>query len=255
MSNEIDSLSAVASHESRPTGQGRQIPTWNITIYPMQGKTREGHKHPFKEQGRFMLTMLGTKTHVIFLSWSMGLFVWRWGVYEGMNRGGYSSMQGSKISKPEGCGEDGEGWCSGRVFWGLAFVPTPSTRIPWKDHQAGWFVTALGSPFWLVTAAKQMLELQRGVWMIPAPRSSHTAGMVTQHQQFSHTQPAEAGGPRGSQHTPLARVTLKDRLTLYHRSLMLPYIKCFGLNYVSFWKLLWVLTDRAWIHFKMLLAN
>lgn len=28
---------------------------------------------------------------------------------EGMNRGGYSSTQGSKISKPEGCEEDGEG--------------------------------------------------------------------------------------------------------------------------------------------------
>lgn len=52
----------------------------------------------------------------------------------GMNMGGYSSMQGSKISKPEGCREDGEGGCSGRVLgqWGLAFVPTPPPGSPEK---------------------------------------------------------------------------------------------------------------------------
>lgn len=48
-----------------------------------------------------------------------------------MKRGGYPSTQGSKISKPEGCGEDGEGGYSGRISgqWGLAFVVAPSTRI------------------------------------------------------------------------------------------------------------------------------
>lgn len=33
-----------------------------------------------------------------------------------MNRGGYSSMQGSKISKLEACEEDGEGGCNRRVL-------------------------------------------------------------------------------------------------------------------------------------------
>lgn len=51
-----------------------------------------------------------------------------------LNRRGYSSTQGSKISKPEGCGEDGEGGCSRRVsgWWGLAFVPTPPPGSPEK---------------------------------------------------------------------------------------------------------------------------
>lgn len=50
----------------------------------------------------------------------------------GLNRGGYSSTQGSKISKPEGRGEDGEGGCSGEGFGvvGVGFCSNPSTRIP-----------------------------------------------------------------------------------------------------------------------------
>lgn len=52
----------------------------------------------------------------------------------GMNRRGYPSTQGSKISKPEDCGEVGEGRFSRRVsgWWGLAFVPTPPPGSPEK---------------------------------------------------------------------------------------------------------------------------
>lgn len=141
------------------------------------------------------------KPHVIFLSWSMGLVVLRWGVCGGMNRRGYSSTQGSKISKPEGCGEDGEGGCSGRVlgWWGLAFVPAPTTRILWKDYRAGWFVTAPSSSLRLATMGKQMLELQQGVQMTPA-RHSHTAGR-SHSTSSSHTHTLLKQGPTGSQHT------------------------------------------------------
>lgn len=66
----------------------------------------------------------------------------------GMNREGYSSMQGSKISKPEGCGEDGEGGCSRRVLrWrGLSFVPSPPPGSLEKITEQAGFVTAPGSP-------------------------------------------------------------------------------------------------------------
>lgn len=48
-------------------------------------------------------------------------------MWVGMNREDYPSMQGSKIPKPECCGEDEEGGYSRRVSrWrGLAFVPSP----------------------------------------------------------------------------------------------------------------------------------
>lgn len=200
-----------------------------------------------------------TKSLVIFLSWSMGLFVLRWGVCGGMNRGGYSSTQGSKISKPEGCREDGEGGCSGRVsgLVGVGFCSSSSTRIPWKDHRVGWFVTALSSPFWLVTASEQMLELQQGVRMIPAPHS-HTAGQ-SHSTSNSHTQPAVAEAHRLTTHTLFARVTLKDRRTLntVHFCLLTSKmnINASPQNYVCSWNVLWVLTDRVWIHFKVLLEN
>lgn len=173
-----------------------------------------------------------TKSLVIFLSWSMGLFVLRWGVCGGMNRGGYSSTQGSKISKPEGCREDGEGGCSGRVsgLVGVGFCSSSSTRIPWKDHRVGWFVTALSSPFWLVTASEQMLELQQGVRMIPAPHS-HTAGQ-SHSTSNSHTQPAVAEAHRLTTHTHCslgwlsktdAHLTLFTSACLHQRwTLMLP---------------------------------
>lgn len=89
-------------------------------------------------------------------------------------RGGDFPMWGSKISKPEGCGEAG----GRRGEWGRwrpLFQLHP--RIPWKDHQAAWFVTALGSALWLVPQSGQMFRLQQGAWKIPTlhthPTGSH----------------------------------------------------------------------------------
>lgn len=176
-----------------------------------------------------------TKPNVIFLSWSMGLFVWRRCVCGGMNRGGYSSTQGSKISKPEGRGEDGEGGCSGEGFGvvGVGFCSNPSTRIPWKDHRAGRFVAAPSSSLWLVTAGEQMLELQQGVRMIPAPHS-HTAGR-SHSTSSSHTHNLLMQGAHGlPAHTTHSLGWLSK--TDAHLAL-LPHIKdehkCFPLNYVA----------------------
>lgn len=49
----------------------------------------------------------------------------------GVSGAGSWSTQGSKISKPEGCVEDGEGGCSGRVLAvAVAFVPVPIHQDP-----------------------------------------------------------------------------------------------------------------------------
>lgn len=82
---------------------------------------------------------------------------------------------------------------------GVGFCSNPSTRIPWKDHRAARFVTVPGSFLWLVIEGKQILELQQGVRIIPAPHS-HTAGW-SHSTSISHTQPAEAGAHRGTTHT------------------------------------------------------
>lgn len=146
------------------------------------------------------------------------------------------------------------GECFGVV--GVSFCSDPFTRIPWKDPRAGRFVTAPGSPLWLVTAGEQMLELQQGVRMIPATRS-HTAGR-SHGTSSSHTQPAEAGAHWLTTHTTRSGAPQRPTHT-YRCSLLLPDIKdehkCFAPNYVCSWYVLWLLTDRVWIHFKMLLTN
>lgn len=143
----------------------------------------------------------------------MGLFVWRWGVCGGMNRGGYSSTQGSKISKPEGCGEDGDGGCSGRVsrWWGLAFVPTPPPGSPEKITKQADLSRLRALPsdwFW---RASRCWSCSRGFgWFQPlalTPQDGLTAPAALTHNLLKL-------GPTGSHHTPLAWVTLKDTRTL-----------------------------------------
>lgn len=79
-----------------------------------------------------MSTMLRILNPTSFFCHDPWDYLYGGGVCGGMNRGGYSSTQGSKISKPEGRGEDGEGGCSGEGFGvvGVGFCSNPSTRIP-----------------------------------------------------------------------------------------------------------------------------
>ena len=181
-----------------------------------------------------------TKPHLIFLSWPGGLRILRWGLCGAVNRRGYSSTQGSKISKPEGFWEDGEGGCSGRVSGrqGLAFVPTPPPGSPEKrlichgpelcgligrDGRADVGAAAGGSD-------ESSTSLSHG-------------GMVLQHRP-------SGGPPAHGTRRSLARVALKDGDTLGNDE-----HKCFPQNDVCFGNVLWVLTDRTWIHLKILLTN
>lgn len=180
-----------------------------------------------------------TKPNLIFLSWPGGLRVLRWGLCGAMNRRGYSSTQGSKISKPEGFWEDGEGGCSGRVSGaaGVGFCSDPSTRIPWKEADLSRpRAPSSDWPGW----ASRCWSCSRGLrWF------RH----ITLTRRDGLTAPAERG-PTGSRDTALARVALNDRDTLGSDE-----HKCFPQNDVCFGNVLWVLTDRTWIHLKILLTN
>lgn len=183
---------------------------------------------------------LETGAWVIFLWWSWGLFEWRLGVWVGMSRESYSSMQGSKISKPESW----RGWVQREVFRGggkLAFVSGPPPGSLEKITEQVDSSRLPGSGLWLVEAGGQMLELQQGVRTSPAPRS-HTAG----------TAPLGQKGPAGSQHTA-QRLSDSQRRTHILVLLRLPHIKAehhrFAPNRVRFWNVLCLLTDRVWIHF------
>lgn len=119
-----------------------------------------------------------------------------------MSRTGYSSTQGSKISKPEGCGEDGDGWMqqegfrAGRVGGGVGFCSSPSPPgSPEKiTEQADSSQLPNSSPR-LAGTGRQMLELQQGVQMIPA-RHSHAVGR-SHNTSGSHTHTRLKHGAHG----------------------------------------------------------
>lgn len=151
------------------------------------------------------------------------------------------STQGSKISKPEGCVEDGEGGCSGRVLAvAVAFVPVPIHQDPPEkitEQPDSSQLPALRPR--LAGTGKQMLELQQGVRMIPARHphaarrphntsSSHSLSLSPSHTQ-THTHPAEAWGPQAPHaHTRLSLEWLSKMDT---HSAKLDEHKRFQLNY------------------------
>lgn len=118
------------------------------------------------------------RTPSSFFCHDLGDYWCRGGVSGGAVSGaGSPSTQGSKISKPEGCVEDGEGGCSGRVLVAVvaAFVPAPlhqglAEKIT-EQPDSSWLPAR---PPRLAGTGQQMLELQQGVQMIPA-RTPHAA--------------------------------------------------------------------------------
>lgn len=126
------------------------------------------------------MQMYVNRTPSSFLCHDPGDYWCRGGVSGGAVSGaGSSSTQGSKISKPEGCVEDGEGGCSGRVLVAavavVAFVPAPLHQgLPEKITEQPDSSQLPARPPRLDGTGKQMLELQQGVRMIPA-RHPHAA--------------------------------------------------------------------------------
>ena len=107
-------------------------------------------------------------------------------MWVGMNRKGYSPMQGSKISKPEVYGEDEEGGYSRRVSrWrGLAFVPSPPPGSLEKiTEQAD--SSRLELSLLIGYGGQADVGVAAGGSDDSSSSLSHR-GTVTQHQQLSH---------------------------------------------------------------------
>lgn len=114
-------------------------------------------------------------------------------------------MQGSKISKPEGCGEDGEGGCSGRVgwWWGLAFVPTPPPGSPEKITEQAHSSRLRALPSDWIRRASRCWSCSRGLGTSPSPHSHTPRDDLTAPAALTHTT-CWSRGPTGPQLT-LAR--------------------------------------------------
>lgn len=193
-----------------------------------------------------------------------------------MSSEGSSSTQGSKISKPEGCVEDGKGGCSGRVLVvaAVAFVPAPLDQDPLKRL-----------PSSLICHSSQLLPpigwdgladvgAAAGVQMIPA-RHSHAARRPhntssdpfplslslslslsphlpppsTPKHTLTHTHPAETWGPQPPlSHTRLSHEWLSKMETY---SAKLHEHKRFQLNDPHF---LDCIMDAKWAYANPLLG-
>lgn len=129
-------------------------------------------------------------------------------------------MQGSKISKPEGCGEDGEGGYA--EWWGLAlFVcvcvlcsnPSPGSPEKITERADSSRLPALPSD-WLRRASRCWRWQQgvRGGFQPLSPLSSRTAGRPRGTSGSRKTTCGIGGAlaAHAAQHT-LARVTLKKK--------------------------------------------
>lgn len=150
--------------------------------------------------------------------------------------------------------EVGEGTFSRRVsgWWGLAFVPTPPPGSPEKITEQADSSRLQALPSDWLRRASRCWRCSRGFrWfqhVTLTPRDGLPAPAAPTRTPLKQ-------GPSGSQHTPLAPVILKASDTLCSASFTKDEHKCFLLDYVCFWNVLWVLSDRTWIHSRVILTN
>lgn len=162
-----------------------------------------------------MCHLTGDSKSVIFLSWSVGL----------RSEGEViSPCGGLRYQSRKGVGRLGEEEGSGGR-WRPLFQLHP--RIPWKDHQAAWFVMALGSVLWLVPQSGQMFRLQQGAWKIPTlhthPTGSHihTCLRTNAYSHTHHRTVSDSQTPSHTLHIPASCSHSGKHLMWYQKNWIL----------------------------------
>lgn len=212
MSNEIDSLSTEVADECC---RGPRIPAREYPNLSCERWGKKGHKQPFKGRCRCMSTKLRILKPTSFFCHDPWDYLYGGGVCVGLWTGeAIPPCRGLRYQSQKAVGRmervDAAGGFRGGGGW-LLFRPLhqdPLKRSPRRPIRHGSELFPL-----IGSGGRADVGAAAGGSDESSSSLSHTTGR-SHSTSSSHTHNLLNQGPTGSQHTPLARVTLKDRRTL-----------------------------------------